>query len=139
MIPERAGLLLRLSKSIESSQRSIDTACSWKTLVQALFDLLLLYRRALARGVNMRWIANKSPSRETIPETIKEIVEDPLFNLRFLNWNPTERFAIYDKKEVYLASYPKHPYLESPALWSNAIPLIELAQNYFDMLWNKAA
>jgi hypothetical protein len=139
MIPERAALLLRLSKSVESSRRSIGIICSWKTCVHALFDLLPLYRRALDRGVKIRWVVYKPLDQEAMPENIEELLESSLFEFRFLPCNQEERLAIYDAKEVYVASYPERGYIESPALWSNAVPLIKLVQNYFDMLWNKTA
>ena len=138
LIPQKEALSRRLKSSIDATHRSIDVVCSWTLCVKALFDFSSNFQKALERGVRIRYITSKPLDQEEGQKTIQVLLENPLLELRVSCRDLLERFRIYDGKEIYLPSNPKSGYLESPNLWSNAAVLLELAQNYFDMLWNKA-
>ena len=139
LIPENEAVSHRLKRAIEDTKRSIDIICSRKSCVQSLFDLSPVLQKALKRSVKIRLITDEPLNPKSLPENLQVLADNPLFKLRSVHFNPAEKFVIYDRKKAIIASHPKRGYTESPALWTNATPLIELAQQYFDVLWNKAA
>ena len=139
LISEKQAKLKRLSKSTETAQKSIDIVCSWTTLLQSLSESFSMFQKALKKGVNIRWITEKPLDCKARAKTAKLIMQNPLFKLGFVPFAIEKRYWIYDKKEVFIALNPKTNYARSPALWTNAVPLIELAQHYFDSLWKETA
>jgi hypothetical protein len=138
LIPKREALLRKLTRSIENAQRTLDRICSWTVCVQALSDLSSKYQQALKKGVKIRYITNKEKAKESELKTLRVLLENPLFELRYVLVPPIQRLDIFDGKEVYVASFPKSGYVASPALWSNTASLIALSQHYFNTLWNQA-
>jgi sugar-specific transcriptional regulator TrmB len=138
LIPEKEAISRRLKRSIEDAQRSIDIVCPRKTCLQALFDLAPALRKALERNVKVRWIIDKALAEDTRPYTLETFLDNSLFKLRNIADDLTQTFSIYDNKIILVASYPNLDYVQSPALWTNAEPMVELAQHYFDTLWSKA-
>jgi hypothetical protein len=55
--------------------------------------------------------------------------------MRFIPYFPKAIFGIYDEKEIFIVLKSKTGLPGSPALWSNNPPLIDLAEDYFEMLW----
>lgn len=138
LIPENKALLLRLKRALEAAQRSIDVICPKDTFLQVLFNLSDKFQKALERGVKIQCLLNDLLDANSWPATVQVIAKNSLFKIRIMSESPKEKFWIYDKKEVLVATCPKCGYIQSPALWTNATPFIELAQNYFNVLWNKA-
>ena len=138
LIPENKALLLRLKRALEAAQRSIDVICPKDTFLQVLFNLSDKFQKALERGVKIQCLLNDLLDANSWPATVQVIAKNSLFKIRIMSESPKEKFWIYDKKEVLVATCPRCGYIQSPALWTNATPLIELAQNYFNVLWNKA-
>jgi sugar-specific transcriptional regulator TrmB len=138
LIPEKQALSRRLNGSIEDAQKTIDIVCPRKTCLQALFDLSPRLRKALERGVKIRWIIEKPFDTDEAPTILASLSENSLFKLKSINHNNVKTFSIYDKKRIIVAANPEPNYVQSPALWTNASPLVEMAQHYFDVLWNKA-
>jgi sugar-specific transcriptional regulator TrmB len=138
LIPEKEILSRRLKRAIKTTQKSIDVISPRMAGLQSLFDLFPVLQKALKRSVKIRWIIDAPLDPKSLPETLPVLAASPLFKLRSIPYTPEETFVIYDRKEAFIASHPKRGYTESPALWTNAAPLIELAQHYFDVLWNKA-
>jgi hypothetical protein len=106
---------------------------------QALFDLAPRLRKALERGVKIRWIINKPFDRNEVPTVLNVVSDSERFELRSAPFNPVKTFSIYDKARVIVVANPKLGYVQSPALWTNSASLVDLAQHYFDVLWNKTA
>ena len=138
LIPEKQALSRRLRGSIEDTQKTIDIVCPRKTFLQALFDLSPRLIKALERGVKICWIIEKSFDIDEAPAILATFSEHSLFKLRSIAHDPVKTFSIYDKKRIIVAVNPEPNYAQSPALWTNSMPLVEIAQHYFDMLWNKA-
>jgi sugar-specific transcriptional regulator TrmB len=137
LISERVTLSRRLKKAIDDTQRSIDLICSRKTCMEALFDLAGSLRNALERSVKIRWIIDKPLDYNSKPAILDVLLKYPLFKIKWTPHNSIQTFSIYDREQVFVASNPKLHYLHSSSLWTNATPIVELAQNHFNMLWDK--
>jgi len=136
LIPKRGTLSRKIKKTIEDSKKSIEIVLPHEKFLHALFDLAQSLKKALERNVKVRWIIDKPLSPDEKPVILEFLLKSTLFELRCKPHNPALTFGIYDGKTVIVASNPKLNYIESPAIWTNAVPFVALAQNYFDTLWN---
>lgn len=138
LIPEKQALSHKLGRSIEKAQNTVDMVCSRKTCLQALFESSPKLKKALERGVKIRWIIEKPFSTNEAPAILASLSENSLFKLKSIDHNPVKTFSIYDQKRILFTANPEPNHVQSPALWTNSISLVEIAQHYFDTLWNKA-
>lgn len=137
LIPEGEALLFRLKKAIENTQTSIDYTCPWKQFLQASFMLGECLKKAMEKNVNIKCIIDKPEDANLWPK-VEAFTKKPSFHLRTISDFPSARLWIYDKKEMFISSYPKTDAIESPALWTNNPYLIEIMEKYLQIMWNQA-
>jgi sugar-specific transcriptional regulator TrmB len=137
LVPKNEPLLMRIKKEIATSQSTIDVVCSWDTGMKAIFDLSPMLLKAGDRGVKIRWITNETSNNNVPPTMLDDFSKKPFFKMRYIAYK-IAKVGIYDKKMILVASDPKSGYIQSPALYTNAPPLVDLVQYYFNSLWKKA-
>lgn len=127
--------LVHLLKSHEKMAES--TKSSLKMIIPLKLDewqFLIKFgyvKRAMRRGVKVRVIL-----QETMRKPIKTPVQDRLFELRYLPESAVPSgMHIFDDRELTLAVSRKNP---TPSLWTNSPHLVELAEVYFESMWNNA-
>lgn len=140
LIPEKEPLTIRLKKAIATTQKSADIITSQKAFAKVLFALNEDFKKALRRGVKIRWIIDQPKDANSWPEFsfVQVLMKNPKFKLRTILQPPHVRLGIYDKKEVFLATFPKRAGLESPALWSSNTSFAAIIDNFFETMWSTA-
>jgi sugar-specific transcriptional regulator TrmB len=141
LIPEREPLTLRLKKTIGATQKSIDRISSQKAFARVLFALEEEFKKALRRGVKIRWIIGKPEAANSWPDSslVHVLMKNPNFMLRTIPNTPHVRLGIYDQKEVFMATIPKRAGLDSPVLRSTDSSFAEIVEKFFDTMWSTAA
>jgi hypothetical protein len=63
----------------------------------------------------------------------------PEFQVRYIDYPVPARLMIKDNKEVFISPTAKevNP-LEYPCLWSNNPVIVQVIQQWYDMVWEKA-
>ena len=137
LIPKEAMVHER-RKSIETSQNSIDIITTCKRFVQSIFKYGADYRRALKRGVKIRYIVGK-PEGESqligVIETLKFVKKYPLFKVKYFRDPIPTVLALVDKKKLFIFIVPTQELEESDALFSTNPSLIKLSEHCFEMMW----
>lgn len=134
LFPSQKPLLVQLSKAIKRTKESIDILTTSNRLKNACFFLSEPILDAWKRNVKGRAIIENG--LENNFDTILDIWRNPFAGIRYLSHIPDSIFAIYDRKEVFIFTQPNADIKESPALWSNNMGLVNLAINYFEVIWN---
>ena len=135
LIPERETLIRRIKKAIDNTQETIDLISSGAVFPQILFVLAEKFKEAMRKGINIRYIIHKPEDANSWPEIVPAFTKHPSFELRVLPNSPDTRCGIYDKKEVFIATFPSRGAFQSPALWSNNPSLIVVIQDHFEKAW----
>jgi sugar-specific transcriptional regulator TrmB len=135
LIPEKEAFTLRIKKSIESSQKSIDIISPKKNLEQGLFFLVDALKKAMQRGVIIRLIVE--PQEEdgfqfSFPQVL---AENSLFKTRTMPNHMHLRFSVYDEKEITVMLLSDHDFAKSTLLWSDCTSLVDAYQDYFETMW----
>ncbi len=141
LISEKEWSLKKRKEVVETAQTSIDVVTPWKRYVAARFVHAEENKKAVERGVRIRFITKK-PENEASLGRAKEIahafVENPSIEVRYSRTPIITAVAMWDNKEVVVFTVPKAVLGESPALWSSNPNLVHLVQNYFETIWNAA-
>ena len=136
LVPEKEALILRLKQAMMTAQRSIDVTITWKRFPQVLLLLVKELRKALKRGVKIRFIAEKTEYENSWPEIVQAFTRNPSFKIRFVPNPPNTVFGIYDEKEVFITTSTAGYAAEYPALWSNNPSLISAMHDLFEIMWS---
>ena len=138
LIPERENALQRRRMATNNAQRSLVAVTSWKRFPNGLYTYAEEVEKALDRGVEIRFVTDQPEGKGSIPKIMADLMKHSSFKIKYTTKLLTTILAIYDEKEVYLVTSPGLATQDSPALWSNNPSLVELARNYFEMMWNTA-
>lgn len=134
LVPEKE-VLLRVRKLIENTQTSVDVVTTLNRFQSGLIDFNEAHKKASKRGVKFRIITNKPEDENSLTEMVKTVAKNFAFEIRYINTSPLAAIAIYDKKEMIIATSTTANINEVPILMSNNSSLIAIAQSYFDVMW----
>ena len=134
LIPEDKSLSRRIKKAIEASNKIIKIVMPRSKFIPALFDFSCSLGTALERNVSVRWIINKHLDL-TETSSLEYLSEFPGFKLRYIQEGSLLTFGLYDDNTLIVATNPKLKYVQSQAIWTNSIALVQMAKNYFRTLW----
>ena len=122
-----------MKKAIKSTKKSIDVSTSGKRLTYACYCLFDELQSAWEKGVKGRAIINLRNEKQA--EIIKKCWRSPGAKIRYVFSIPKTVMVKYDDREVLIFTKPKAELKDSPALWSNDPSIIEMATDYFEILW----
>jgi sugar-specific transcriptional regulator TrmB len=138
LIPAKEMVTHKIRDLINTAQTSIDVVTLWSRFSSAMFAYAEEYKKALRRGVKMRHITEIPEDKESLARA-REIAQDfkeyLSFRVKYFRAPIKTVVSIIDKKEVSIFTSPSPELGGSPFLLSNNPCLIELAQNYFDLIW----
>jgi predicted transcriptional regulator len=97
-----------------------------------------LLEDALTRKVDFRIIIPKPEVNERLGEPLEALMKYPNFDLRVCSGPPDVGFSVWDRKEILLSTSAEDTPFPQPTLWSNNKAAVDLAQDYFDLMWEKA-
>jgi sugar-specific transcriptional regulator TrmB len=138
LVPGKNALILREKNMLNTAEKSVSFITSKQRLSQKLYSLAEEFQEAIAKGVKIRILTEKTETeRPTVSSSkpVKNIKANNSFKVRYLNAPPPVVMSVFDNKEVIIVASAKAGLTESPALWSNNLSLVELAHNYFEILW----
>jgi sugar-specific transcriptional regulator TrmB len=138
LVPEKEALILRTNQAVMTAQRSIDSIVTWKGFPQVLLLWAKEFRKAIKRGVKIRFIAEKTEYENSWPEIVQAFTRNPSFKLRSIPNTPNTVFSIYDEKELFIITSNLGHAAEYPALWSNNPSLILAMHDLFEIMWSNS-
>ena len=135
LIPKKEVLFHRIERATKTAQASVFIFTPWIELTQWVSRDFAHFKEALARGVEIRWITEKSAPSNLQSEALGVLAKAPKFRVGYIANPFAERFGIFDGKELFIATVTKPNAGESPALWTNNSGLIRILEDYFKMKW----
>jgi len=139
IISERFLLLRILDNITDNVQETIDFAHFWEFTRGMLFkhnpDIL---KRALERGVRIRWITETHKEDQEAEKILKTLTAYPLFKIRYVPPPIPLRIAIYDKKDAIMClSHLPEDWVSN--MWSNNKMFVKAVANCHEQMWNSAS
>jgi hypothetical protein len=111
---------------IQSAQTSIDISVPWKAAQHMLLDWP--YKKKLKIRLVTQKIGKTAQERK-----LKALAKNAGIELKYLSKSAPFGMHIFDKKEVTLCLCEE---TGVPSLWSNHPSVVQLAETYFECLWN---
>jgi len=137
LVPEKE-VIHKTRRNIENTQKSLDVITTFNRFKPGIFNFDEVDKKALERGVKLRFITNKPEDEISLTEIVKAVTKNPLFEIRYITTPPLAAIAIYDKKNAIIAISATGAINEVPILMSNNPSLLAVVQSYFDTMWKTA-
>ena len=138
LIPSRSAVYARAEKMIRSVENTICFMALRRRMIAWVSSYSPLLEDALTRKVDFRIIIPKPEANERLGEPLEALMKYPNFDLRVCSGPPDVGFSVWDRKEILLSTSAEDTPYPQPTLWSNNKAAVDLAQDYFDLMWEKA-
>jgi sugar-specific transcriptional regulator TrmB len=123
--------------SFETVTQSIEYVTNWEAFIRGSLETLKEARKAFRRGIKAKTVIELPKYPLTIPKAIQTLIQDRLLDVRTVDSIPFFALGIFDKKEIVFT--PLHQRTtQGNTYWSKNIGFVELANSYFETMWNKA-
>jgi hypothetical protein len=106
-------------------------------MVTWLSNYCSLFEEALSRKVDCRMIIPHA-EKQQIDKPLKDLSNYSDFALRTIEGEPKAGFSVWDRKEILISTSTTDTPYPHPTLWSNNKVIVDLSQDYFEFLWEKA-
>jgi sugar-specific transcriptional regulator TrmB len=127
--------LIKGKKQVLNAEKSIKIATNWAFFVTYTLENFEELAEALKKGVNIRIVTQKPEDVGKLPKKLQTLMKHPLFQILYVSSMPSSIIALFDQKEVNIPILPNKAPFETGVLITNNPSLIELAENYFEILW----
>ena len=138
LLQSKDTVYTKAEKMIRNAQKIICFLALRKRLLAWVSNYSNALEEALTRKVDFRIVLPIPAMDEQLEEPIEVLMKYPNFNLRPIYEFPNVGFSVWDHKELLLSTSAIDCPFPRPTLWANNESIVNLAQNYFDLLWQKA-
>jgi sugar-specific transcriptional regulator TrmB len=139
LIPAKKMLISKIGDQLDRAQKSVSVVTSKKRLRGAMDIFSAAIEKASSRGVKFR-IVTSNTKRVLSPAILEVCNNNPCIEIRYTFSDPKCAALIFDKKEVLIITKPAAEVCcESSALWSNNSSLVNIVEEYFEILWITAS
>ena len=134
---EKEVLNSKTRKMFETATQSIDYVSCWKAFVSGSIETFKETKRALRRGAKGRTVTDLPKNSLPISKLVQKLIQDHSLEVRTVDSIPFVALGIIDKKEIVFTPLPQRT-TQTVTYWSRNRGFVELANNYFETMWNKA-
>jgi sugar-specific transcriptional regulator TrmB len=138
LIPARAPVYAKAEKMLRSVQKCVCLLGMSRRMQAWLSNYESPLEQALARKVECRMILPNVEDDWCAVEPFNKLVEYSTFSLRVLPGERRTVFGVWDRREILLSTSEVDTPYPYPTLWSNNKAIVDLAQDHFDLVWEKA-
>jgi sugar-specific transcriptional regulator TrmB len=137
LVPAKKMLISKIGDTVDRAQKCICIVTSNNRLLSAVDIFSEAIGKALSRGVKFR-IVTSNVKKVLLPAILEVGNNGPCIEIRYVSSDPRCAASIIDGKEVLIITKPTAEFCESPALWSNNSSLVNIVEEYFEILWMAA-
>jgi sugar-specific transcriptional regulator TrmB len=135
IIPKGPACIKKRVEAIRSAEFSFDCLTSFKRFNQTLLNAGDDIIEAANRGVKIRFILDKFSMNKPLSKEFEVFCNNSSCEVKFISEPPQSFVAIFDKREIQMATSEEGDFTQIPILWSNNSVLVRIGQHYFDSNW----
>ncbi|MDI9577563.1 MAG: helix-turn-helix domain-containing protein [Thermoproteota archaeon] len=136
LVPRGQNSINKNKEAIVKSKKKIDFITSAKSFNQTLLSASDEINEAVNRGVIVRFILDKNTRNKTLTKIFTDLCKNTRCQIKYVPHLPQAFIAIYDKKEIQMATSEEGDLNQTPILWSNNSVLVKVIQDYFETTWS---
>jgi len=137
LLSERDGIIGKVLAMIKTAEKEIDLVCSRRKLLQFIYSFAEPLKKAVKKGVNIRFISEMSEYEHTIPRILEEYLSPGKVDLKYTNLS-SSHYIVTDFTQALIATATDGNMAENPCLWTNSKALVGVLQGNFEDLWHNS-
>jgi sugar-specific transcriptional regulator TrmB len=137
LIHNRDAVYAKAEKMLTSAQECICFLGLTRRMFSWLSNCSPILEEALVRKVDCRMIMPQPETNHGLAP-LKTLGKYSNFVLRLISGSPKAAFSVWDRKEVLITTSTVDTPFPASTLWSNNKGIVDLSQDYFEFLWQKA-
>jgi hypothetical protein len=127
-------------RHIKTNNKKLENEFKTINVSTKVLDLMLFLKNenldALKKGIKYR-IITSAINKKTLTKKLNVFMDEPNFQLKFINQNPRFWFSIWDKKILHFGR--AEAILKKETCYcSTDKGLIDIFQSHYDKVWNEA-
>ena len=134
LFSEKLAVYEKAKQMLQNTHNQICFLMESRIIFPWLTSYLPIFKKALNKKVECRLITPKFEINNYL-KILKTLLEYPNFNLRIIPKTPKAVFSLWDKKAVLIVTSPLDIQSQTTTLWSSNKSMIDLCQDYFEVLW----
>ncbi len=135
LVPRGRRHIHRIGGAISQAQTSFVTVCTQDIFRKAKFLDSEIWKKAMRRGVNFRFILDKPEEWEAEPSLNGSSEEIGSFDIRFVASAPPTTVGLIDDREAFVRTAMD---IESSVLWVTNPSIVKMIKQYLDLMWARA-
>ncbi|MDD3792979.1 MAG: helix-turn-helix domain-containing protein, partial [Candidatus Bathyarchaeota archaeon] len=135
LVPRGQNSINKNKEAIMNSKKNIDFITSFKSFNQTLLSASDEIIEAVDRGVGVRFILDETAKNKALSKIFLDLCKTTYFRIKYVPHLPQSFIAIFDKKEIQMATSRDGDFSLTPILWSNNSVLVRVIQDYFETIW----
>jgi sugar-specific transcriptional regulator TrmB len=139
LIPQGEPIENRLARGLETAQANICFMNEFQEGMEWHEKNFESDIKALDKGIKIRDILSRTQKNYHVSKSFMGLLErKPGFRLRYIDFPPPAKLMIKDCEEVFISTTRKTNSLDYPCLWSNNPIMVQIIQQWYDLIWEKA-
>ena len=138
LVPEGEATLFEAQDLIGQAQKTICVISPSQKLFPWVHNESKSLGKALSRNVKTRFITDLNTNKANLLQPLLKLEKNPLFETRYLTRPPSASFGVYDNRKMILELSATGGFLDSQAIVTKNPCLIDMAANYFRLMWSQA-
>jgi sugar-specific transcriptional regulator TrmB len=134
---EKDVLNSKTRRTFMNAEQTVEYVCKWNAFIAGSMAVIDESRRAARRGIKGRTVVESPKYSLTIPNPIQKFMREQILELRIIGSVPFFFLGIIDKREIIFTPSPCRN-MQAITYWSRDKGFAELANSYFETIWNKA-
>jgi sugar-specific transcriptional regulator TrmB len=134
LVPEGNSSIKKAISAIRNARRNIDFITSFKRFNQVLMVASEDIIDAANRGVKVRFVLDNANINGALSKFFADLSRTSC-KIKYMPQLTHSFIAVYDNKEVQMATSSDDDFIQAPILWSNNPALVMVMQNYFESVW----
>ena len=136
-VPQKETIEKKFRNGVETAQTSVDLSSEFQCSMEGAERELESILKSIKRGVKFRELIDISQGRCQESKAFSTLKRNPAYQTRFFCSTFPVKLEIKDKQEVLISIKNAKSNLDTPYLWSNNPYLVQVIQQWYDIMWEK--
>ncbi|MGD0645803.1 MAG: helix-turn-helix domain-containing protein [Candidatus Bathyarchaeia archaeon] len=137
LVPKEKAILRKLGEMFDRVRETYEMIFYWSHVDPNVKILIKMWKTLLKKGIKIQFIAYLQEG-EALPTSVLNLSKNGLFEIRCIPTPPVSTLSIFDQREALITTSSKIHALESTSLWVGNPGIVEIFQDFFELMWRNS-
>jgi sugar-specific transcriptional regulator TrmB len=138
-VPQKEMVVNKFRNEFGRAKTSFDLTSDFQCLMEGAERSLVPKLKSIKKGVKFRELIDLSQGRCQESKAHSTLKRNPAYQIRFFCATMPVKLFIKDRQEVLISIENAKSNIDTPYLWSNNPILVQVIQQWYDIMWEKGS